>query len=204
MSKYLQPLLESGSGPVCWIEPNGYATRAYAGGNPDWATQAQPVASTLAQANGALNSQVLSIDLAPLLFGQDAEGDDPLDRVEQLLGSDRAGQRALPIVQAVEHTLADRVDLMLRLPSPAALLHHCGAEGALSFDDLDDAAAALAAVIREFSASRVAGLVLATDVDDDGGGDEMQVLAPGLGVARHYRWLTALRVDGRLSAQAAA
>lgn len=205
MSKYLRPLLESGAGTVRWIEPNGYATRAYAGGNAGWAAEAQTCAATLAQANSVLKSQVLGVDLAPALFaGAAAPAGEPLDYVEQTLDAQAGRERALQVVKAVEHSLADRVDLMLQLPSPAALLRRGGAAGGLSLDDLDDSAAALANFVRSFSECRVVGLMLNTDADEDGGADEMDVLGPILGAARHYRWLAALRIDGGLAVETAA
>lgn len=204
MSNNLRRLVESGAGPVRWIEPNGYATRAYAGGNPGWFATAQSAAATLAQANSALRSQVLSIDVAQALFAQtDEPGSDALDHLEDVLGNDGNRQRAVAVARAVEQTLGGRVELMLQLPSPAAQLRRAGAQ-TFGFDELDDVAAALTGVIRAFSEVKVAGLLLATDVDEAEGEDEMEVLGPIMSMAAHYRWLTALRIDGDLPPSRAA
>lgn len=209
MSNCLGDLLQDkNTQPLIWIEPAGYAAKAFAGGNGDWQAEAQSASSVLSQANSALKSQVLSLDITPALFLGAAPGDadNALSCAEAILGSETAIQRALQTAQSVEHTLAGQVDLVLRLPSPAALLHRCGAtvDTDLDFDDLDDTAVALAGLLRNFSDCKFAGLMLATDVSADQCDDEFETLGAIVATAKHYRWATFLRIDSNIDAATAA
>lgn len=201
MTASLKDWLENADAALRWIEPDGYATRAYAGGDANWMAEAQTAVSTLAQANSALGSRVLSLDVVPALLQGEApaaDGADPLAAAEAALGADDAGvERARGVAKAAEHTLGGRVDLVLRLPSPSALLRMFGAApgGALTFDDLDDAAMLLANVARRFSDYRFAGLMLAMDGTGAYTEDEFEALDSILSTVRHYRWLSILRVD---------
>ena len=189
-----------------WIEPDGYAARAFAGGDPAWMAEPQTAVSTLAQANSALGSRVLSIDVVPaILAAAPAETGDPLDVADAVL-SDAAGlANAQAVAKAAEHTLGGRVDLVLRLPSPHALLRRFAENGVLSpsFDDLDDAAMLLANVARGFADFGFAGLLLASDVGAEHAEAEFAALDSVLGTVRHYRWLSLLRLDGDLDPAAA-
>ncbi len=209
MANRLADLLQNKqAAPLRWIEPNGYATQAFAGGKQDWQAQAQSCSSVLAQANSALKSQVLSLDIEPALFldAPAADAKNALSIAETVLGSDGPANRALQVAKAVEQTLSNQIDLVLRLPSPAALLHRCGvaADAQIDFDDLDDAAVALAGLVRKFSECKISGLMLATDISAAGAEDEFDTLGAIVSTAKHYRWVTALRIDGAVDAATAA
>lgn len=209
MSGQLNDFLQNNSPrPLVWIEPGGYATKAFAAGNAAWQAAPQLASSVLNQANAALKSQVLSLDITPALFLNAAfgEGDSALSRAEAVLSLDSAVERALQVAQAVAHSLANQVDLVLRLPSPATLLHRCGAptDGVLEFDDLDDAAVALAGLVRQFADCKFSGLMLVTDVSADQCEDEFETFGAITATAKHYRWATFLRVDSNLDAATAA
>lgn len=200
MSSILEDLLQGKrSDPVRWIEPNGYATKAYAAGKQDWQAQPQSCASIMAQANSALKSHILSVDITPALFvdAPEPQADNALAIAETVLSSESAVERALQVAHAVEQTLGNQVELVLRLPSPAALLHRCGAEanGAIEFDDLDDAAITLAGLVRRFSECKFSALVLASDVGSEQAEDEFETLGAIISTAKHYRWLTGLRLE---------
>lgn len=207
-SRLAEYLRNENTSPLIWIEPADYATQAIAGGNNQWQAQAQTASSVLAQANSALQSHVLSLDVAPALFldTEPPEPDNALAAVQDILSSQSAIQRAVEAAQAVEHTLAGQADLVLRLPSPAALLHRCGvpADGELDFDDLDDAAVALAGLVRQFSECKFAGLMLASDVGAEYAGDEFETFGAIVSTAKHYRWVSLLRVDGDIDRNTAA
>lgn len=209
MNRILKDWLQNADSTLRWIEPDGYATRAYAGGDPAWMAEAQTAVATLAQANTALGSQVISLDMMPaLLGGGEPVGDteDPLAAAEDALDEGAAVGRAQSVAKAAEHTLGGQVDLVLRLPSPSALLRRFGAgpPSDLSFDDLDDAAMLLANLVRKFSDYRFAGLMLVTDSAGAGTEDEFEAMDSVLSTIRHYRWLSLLRVDGTAEAEAAA
>lgn len=189
-----------------WIEPDGYATRAFAGGDPAWMAEPQTAVSTLAQANSALGSRVLSLDVMPaILAAVSAEAGDPLDVADAVLADEAGLANAQAVAKAAEHTLGGQVDLVLRLPSPHALLRRFAENGAFSpsFDDLDDAAMLLANAARGFADFGFAGLLLVTDVDRGRAEDEFAALDSVLGTVRHYRWLSLLRLDGDLDPAAA-
>lgn len=206
MNRTLKDWLQDAEGVLRWIEPNGYATRAYAGGDPAWMAEPQTAAATLAQANMALGSQVITLDMMPaLLGGAEPAGDPeaPLAAAENALEAAAAVERARGVAKAAEHTLGSRVELVLRLPSPSALLRLFGADPAaeLPFDDLDDAAMLLANLVRKFSDYGFAGLMLATDTATD---EEFEAMDSVLSTIRHYRWLSLLRMDGAVETEAAA
>lgn len=206
LTDYLQ---NTNTAPLIWIEPAGYATQAFAGGKPDWQAQAQSCSSVLAQANSALKSQVISVDVAPALFldaAQAQDDDSALSVADNLLQSEAAIARAVQVSQAVAHTLAGQVDLVLRLPSPAALLHRCGApvQAELDFDDLDDAAMVLAGLTRRFAECKFSGLMLASDINASQAEEEFDTLGAIFATAKHYRWATVLRVDAAMQAETAA
>ena len=69
---------------------------------------------------------------------------------------------------------------------------------------MDDAAVALAGLARRFSECKFAGLMLATDVNSSQAEDEFDTLGAILSTAKHYRWVTALRVEGDVDAKTAA
>lgn len=210
MTNHLADFLQNkNTAPLLWIEPAGYATQAIAGGKPDWQAQAQSCSSVLAQANSVLASQVISVDVLPALLHGAASPQDPADALsiaENLLQDEGAIARALQVAQAVEHTLAGQVDLVLRLPSPAALLHRCGAsaQAELEFDDMDDAAIALAGLARHFAERKFSALMLASDISADQAEAEFDTLGAIFATAGHYRWATALRVEAAMPAQIAA
>lgn len=207
MTSMLKEWLQNAGGALRWIEPDGYATRAYAGGDGNWMVEPQSAASTLAQANGALGSQVLSVDVMPALLGGAApeSSDSPVAAAEAALDDAEAAERGRGVARAVEHTLGGQVDLVLRLPSPHAMLSQFSGGAAFdpSFDDLDDAAMLLANVVREFADYGFAGLMLASDVGADLAADEFEATDSVLGTVRHYRWSTFLRVDNGLEPAAA-
>lgn len=200
MGTILEDLLQGKKAdPVRWIEPNGYATQAYAGGNENWQSQAQSCSSIMAQANSVLKSQILSVDVTPALFADAPEPQayNALAIAETLLSSESRVDRALQVANAMEQTLGNQVDLVLRLPSPAALLHRCGApaNSLLEYDDLDDAAVILAGLVRRFSECKFSALMLASDVGKDQVEDELDTLGAIVSTAKHYRWLTVLRLE---------
>ncbi|MAA73837.1 MAG: hypothetical protein CMN28_03930 [Salinisphaeraceae bacterium] len=204
----LSDFLEGKRGPLVWIEPAGYAAKAFAGGDADWMADTSSVVANLSQANAALKSAVLTVDLSALLLGDalTPDADDPLSAAEDLLESDAVIRSAQDIAKAAEHTLGGRVDLVLGLPSPATLLRRCGAAGdePLGFDDMDDAGAALANFLRQFSEQKFSGIMLRSEASEAEAEDELDTLGAIVSTARHYRWHSMLRVDGGMAPSTAA
>jgi hypothetical protein len=64
------------------------------------------------------------------------------------------------------------------------------------FDDLDDVATALLAVIRTVADRGVHGLQITCDTPGGPDADELDSWASLLAAARHYRWITAIRLNG--------
>lgn len=199
MSKILEQWIEAHDSSIRWIEPAAYAAQVVADGDETWPCRPQSAASVLARASGALKSQVASLDILPALtIGMpDPDPDDPIGAAENALDGAAALDNARAVVRAVTGTLAGRFDVMLRLPSPLALLRRFGlpAGAVPTLDSLDDAAVALAGVVRTLAEFDLSGVVLATPADVALAADECESLASIVGSVHHQRRIVALRLE---------
>ncbi|TBR73796.1 MAG: hypothetical protein EPN72_05060 [Nevskiaceae bacterium] len=204
MPNVLEQWIETRNSSVRWIEPAAYAAQVVAGGDETWPCRPQSAAQVLARANEALKSQVASLDILPVLTtgAPKPDPDDSVGAAEDALGAAAALDNARAVVRAVTGTLAGRFDVMLRLPSPLALLRRFGmpVDAVPALDDLDDAAVALAGVIRALAEFDLTGVVLATPVDEGLATDECGSLESIVGSVHHQRRIVALRLEGAATA----
>jgi hypothetical protein len=181
-----------------WVEYDDYAGRVFAGAPADWLSDAVRFANTLGQARKVIRTQVLTIDLtAPGLARTTGDGT-PAELAAQAL-SDPVGRAVgVQVVDALAHKFAGDTDLVLKLRSPRDLLRHFGAGGEPTFDELDDLATALAALVRGLADRPIAGLLVARAAAETWTADEADACEPLFSAAHHYGWVTALSVDESL------
>lgn len=183
-----------------WIEYDAYAGRVFAGAPRDWLCDARRYAATLAQAHAVLPTEVLSLDvLAAHLGSLERDDGDPLAVLEGTLQLGAPASFADEIVEALVHRFAGRVDLVLKIRSPAELLVACGASpenAATALDDLDDCATLLAAFIKRYAGRPIAALQIASSAPGGMGAGEIDSCAPLLGAASHYGWLSVFAFEG--------
>jgi len=178
---------------VLWIEYDAYARRVFAGAPDDWLGDARRYAATLVQAHVVLPTEVLSLEvLAPYLDTIAGDERHPLTILEQVLESPSPASFADEVVDALVHRFAGRVDLVLKIGSPADLLIACGAsqQRALDVDDLDDCATLLAAFVRRYAERPVGALQITSSAVEGMREEEIEACAPLVGAAAHYGWLS--------------
>ena len=121
----------------------------------------------------------------------------PAERVQALLQLQPAKAFIAQVIDALAHRFGDQMDIVLKLPTPAQLLRRAGAEGEISFDDLDDVAIGLSNLVREFSSKPIAALLIACA--DLIGTDEAEALGSVTSAARHYGWSVGISFDAQAS-----
>lgn len=180
---------------LVWIEFDDYAHGVFASATHDWLSVANTFVSGVSQAQGVVATQVLSIDiLAPYLAALERDGENPAEAVQAMLQRDEPRRFIEEVIDALAHRFAERLDLVLKLPSPAALLRQAGMTQEPSFDDLDDVGIGLSNLLREFSTKLVAGILVTCP--EPLSGDESEALESVVSAARHYEWRVALGLDG--------
>ena len=179
---------------LVWIEFDDYAHRVFAGDSPDWLNIANVFVGGVGQALGVVATEVLSIDLlAAYRIALERSEASPADTIETMLGQDIPQQFVGQVIDALAHRYGDRMDLVVKIPSPAQLLRLAGLQDPPSFDDLDDVGIGLSNLLREFSARPIAGVLIATS--EPISSDEAEALESVVSVARHYEWRVALSLD---------
>jgi hypothetical protein len=171
---------------LVWVEFEDYARRVFARAGDDWYVDPTRYARALIQAQSALASDCLSVDLlAPYV------ADVAVDKSALLRVLDDARSMAFvdQALDALLHRFAGKLDVILLLRTPFDLL---GGGADIGFDDLDDLAVALAGLIRRYADRPVSGLLLERHGDGMLSADEADAYEPLIGTARHYQWLTAL------------
>lgn len=197
---------------LTWLDADRYAWSVFAGAPAHWYDDPARLARAVAQAQEVLRSDVIGVRLlgpftgGPIVAGgsipQGASAGavvpaDPAEVIAQVCGA-LAGehQRAVlsETVDALSHHVGAKADLVLMCESPRQLLMSAGA-GNPDFDALDVVAAALVDVIRHIADRPLRGLVLSCDAADGPGHDEVDAWSSLLAAARHYGWVTAVRLD---------
>jgi len=178
--------LDGGGGELRWVEFDAYAHRVFGGDSPDWYRDAPRHAGAFLQAQGVIRSQCLSLDLTGPCRERCTED---AATVQECL-ADADGLAFLDqFLGAVVHRHGGQIDLVLELAVPADLL---AAGEAADFDQQDDVATALAALVRRYADRPVAALLLRKTCGGVPTADECDAWEPLLGAARHYGWRTAL------------
>lgn len=183
---------------VLWVEYDDYAGRVFAGAPADWLMQAVRFANTLGQARKVIPTNVLTIDLTASGIARTAAQDGPAAAALRAVGDEGGRAFGAEVLDALAHKFAGEADLVLKVSSPRDLLEHFGARGEPSFDELDDLASALADLVRGLSERPVSGLLVTRNSEAEWTADEADACEPLFSAARHYGWVSALRVGASL------
>ncbi|MEE4147006.1 MAG: hypothetical protein V2I26_19530 [Halieaceae bacterium] len=203
MAGLIRAWLAGESRQLRWLSFEDYARRVFANDHPAWHTDPMRYASGLSDANRVLGSQVVSFDFGAVFasHAQLATGGNGAQRIHRLLNDANVSRFCKDAIAAMVHRLNDRADVVLQLPSPSAALVTLGEDAAnIDFDMLDDAANALAELLRGFSSLPVTGLVLAFTDNGVDAGDEIEACEVLQGLAGHYDWLFGLCFDSEVLA----
>ena len=198
MAGLVKAWLAGESQQLRWLTFEDYARTVFANNHPAWHSEPMRYAAGLADANKVLGSQVVSFDFGAVFathagLAAHSEG---VERIVALLNDAALKAFCADAIAAIAHQLSARVDVVLQLPSPSYLLVMLGEEAAnIDFDMLDDAATALAELLRGFAELPIAGLVLAFTDNGVDPGDEAEACEVLQGLAGHYDWLFALRLE---------
>jgi len=181
-----------------WVEYDDYAGRVFAGAPADWLMQAVRFANTLGQARKVIPTHVLTVDLTASGIARTAAQDGPAEAALRAVGDEGGRAFGTEVLDALAHKFAGDADLVLKVSSPRDLLVHFGVRGEPSFDELDDLASALAALVRALAERPVSGLLVTRTSEAEWTADEADACEPLFSAARHYGWVSALRVGASL------
>lgn len=184
-----------------WIDFTAYAHKVFAAGSDRWLVDPRVYTGGLGQAQGVIGTEVLSIDvLAPYLAVLVADAQSPGDAVQAMFAQAAPSAFVRDVLDALVHSLGGKVDLVLKIPSPADVLRAAGLVGEATFDDLDDTAIALAGVLRAHAERPLSGIVITASaaLTDD----EAEALETVVSAARHYNWCVAISFDNAAEAAA--
>jgi len=180
---------------LTWLDSGRYVRSVFAGGQDGWYDDPATLVAATVQAQPLLRSDVHAIAvLGPFsrhLALAGAAADAPA--VCAVLAQDKPRRLLAETIDALLHKFGDRVDIALDCPSPRGLLP---AGGEADLDDLDDIAAGLLDVIRTVADRPVRGLAISSDTAPGPEEDETESWSSLLAAARHYGWVTAIRLDG--------
>ncbi len=191
----LKAWLQDSSAAFLWVDFEAYAARVFANAGDDWYSDPARYAGTLIQATGVIPTRCLNVDmLAPFVAGLDQ--DEPsAARLCETLGDARSTRFIEDALNALLHRFSGKLDVILKIRTPWDLLAGGDRAGGCEFDELDDVASAIAALVRQFADKPIAGLMLTRATGGALSADEIDAYEPLLGAARHYDWCTALAFD---------
>jgi len=198
MAAWVKTWLAGESQQLRWLAFEDYARQVFANNHPAWHTEPMRYAAGLADANKVLGSQVVSFDFGAVFathakLAAECEG---VERITALLDDAALKAFCADAIGAMAHQLSAKVDVVLQLPSPSALLISLGEDVAnIDFDMLDDAATALAELLRGFAELPISGVVIAFTDNAVDRGDEGEACEVLQGLAGHYDWFFALRLE---------
>jgi hypothetical protein len=177
-----------------WIDFTAYAHRVFAAGNDRWLVDPHVHAGGLGQAQGVIGTEVLSIDvLAPYFAALVPNSEAPAAAAQAMFEQSAPSVFIGEVLDALAHSLGGKVDLVVRIPSPADVLRAAGLVGEATFDDLDDTAIALANVLRAYAERPLSGILVTASADL--ADDEVEALETVVSAARHYGWCVAISFD---------
>jgi len=187
----LDDWVHAGRDRLTWLDTDRYVRSVFAGACEHWYDDPGTMVAATAQAQQLLHSDVLGVDLAGPFSGRLVLGSGAA-MVTAVLESEEPRRDLLTTVDAMLHRFGDTVAIVLECPSPRRLL----GEGDTGFDALDDVATALLEVIRTVADRGVHGLQITCDTPGGPDEDELDSWSSLLAAARHYRWVTAIRLNG--------
>lgn len=176
---------------LTWLDVDRYVWAVFAGSPARWYADPAILAATAGQAQGVVRSDVYPVRLAGP-FSEALAAADTAEAVAAALGNEEPRQQLAETIDALHHRLGDAVDIVLDCPSPRTLL---GAGADVSFDDLDDVAAALLEVIRLVADRPVRGLQVRCTSPTGPDADEAESWDSLLAAAGYYDWVRAIRLD---------
>ncbi|MEH6639206.1 MAG: hypothetical protein V7717_08040 [Porticoccaceae bacterium] len=182
-----------------WLAFEDYARKVFGNEHEGWYREPMRYAAGLADANKVLGSQVVTFDFAALALANAALAAESrgAERIITVLSNEGVKAFCTDAISAMAHQHNARVDLVLQLPSPSGLLMALGEDATnIDFDMLDDTATVLADFLRGFSALNIAGVVVAFTANGVDVGEESEACEVLQGVADHYDWIFALRLEG--------
>ncbi|RLA44787.1 MAG: hypothetical protein DRR06_08785 [Gammaproteobacteria bacterium] len=181
-----------------WLAFEDYARKVFGNEHEGWYREPMRYSAGLADANKVLGSQVVAFDFGAVFtaYAELASSEEGSERVSAILADDAFASFCNDAIAAMSHQLSAKVDVVLALPSPSALLISLGEDRAnIDFDMLDDTATLLADLLRGFAELQIAGLVLGFVDNDVEMGDESEACEVLQGVAGHYDWVFALSLE---------
>lgn len=181
---------------LTWLDSDRYVWSVFAGACEHWHDDPGTMVGATAQAQKLLRSDVLGVDILGPFSRHLVPGSDA-DTVCAALGREEPRCDLAATVDALVHQFGDRADIVLDCPSPRRLL---GDGAAVGFDALDDVATALLEVVRVVADRPVHGLQITCDTKGGPDEDELDSWSSLLAAARHYHWVTAIRLNGATDA----
>jgi hypothetical protein len=177
---------------LTWLDCDRYVWSVFAGAPERWHEDPGTMIGATAQAQKLLQSDVLAVDLLGPFSRHLVRGSSPED-ICAALDEEQPRQDLLATADALLHEFGGRVDVVLDCPSPRKLL---GEGQDVDFNALDDVATALLDVVRAVADRQLQGLQITCDTKAGPDVDELDSWSSLLAAARHYHWITVIRLDG--------
>ncbi|HVE24562.1 MAG TPA: hypothetical protein VNC22_04130 [Sporichthya sp.] len=187
----LKDWLETRRTRLTWLDCDRYVWSVFAGAPERWYSDPGTMIGAIAQAHKLLRSDVLTVDLQGAFSRHLSSAGTAAEIVDALEGEEPRRDLS-SAVDALAHQFAGSVDLVLDCPSPRRLFPP-GADADL--DDLDDVASALLDVVRSLADRPLAGLQITCDTAPGPDEDEADSWSSLLSAARHYGWVTVIRLN---------
>lgn len=177
---------------LTWLDSDRYSWAVFAGKPERWYDDPAGLVAATSQANRLVCSDIHGVKLVGPFSRHLSSASDAASVCDAL---QELEPRALlsDTLDAQFHQLGTRLDLVVECPSPR-LLQPDGIT--FDFDDLDDVAAALLQVTRTIADQPVRGLQIICGTPGGPDEDEVESWSVLVAAARHYGWVTAVRLDG--------
>jgi hypothetical protein len=213
----LLPKADAAGSIKTWLKAEAYSKRVLlgsAGANP-WQSVASYV-TWFAQTQNLCHSDVATLSIAEVfdrqvlleggLASKLSNRQTPKVALRRLIESATARELINEVLFAVLAQTSQPV--VLGIPSPKAWLQHAAqlaglTPTALLEDEIEDAAAYIADLLRALSAHPLAAILLEEAADDQSWAQQLvKCYQPLLNVAQHYRWSAVLRLPQQQSIEA--
>lgn len=185
---------------LLWIDYEHYAWRVFANQAKDWYHNVIKHSGTLSQALGVIKTDVLAIDVITPYLEQLQQNDTTAHEslLTTLEDNETAFQFITDLLDALAHSVGEKVDLVLKTPALSDIWRACGAPDnkAQDFDALDDLANALVNLLRRLADKPIKGLLLVSS-QNRLSEDEDEAGEPIWATAAYYGWATALSLSGQ-------
>ncbi len=200
MTGLIKNWLHGDASTLRWLAFEDYARKVFGNDHESWYREPMRYAAGLADANKVLGSQVVAFDFGAVFaaYAELAADEEGSEKVSAIVGDEGFKTFCNDAIAAMSHQLSAKVDVVLALPSPSALLIALSEDSAnIDFDMLDDTATLLADLLRGFAELPIAGVVLGFTNSKVDLGEESEACEVLQGVAGHYDWVFALSLKSR-------